>query len=72
MISHYHQEDLGARVLAVLRKVRGNLDGLSPVELAPVDGFHVRGRQATAELVDLAEVRAGERVRDIGAGPGAA
>ena len=72
VISHYHQEDLGARVLAALRKVRGNLDGLVPEELAPVDGFHVRGRRATAELADLAEVRAGERVLDIGAGPGGA
>ncbi|MDF1556340.1 MAG: methyltransferase domain-containing protein [Deferrisomatales bacterium] len=72
VISHYHQEDLGARVLAALGEVRGSLEDLTAEDLAPLDGLHVRGRRATAELAALAEVQFGERVLDIGAGLGGA
>jgi len=72
VISHYHQDDLTGRVLNALREVRGTLEGLRPEELAPVDGFHVRGIRATVELAELAVVQAGERVLDVGSGPGGA
>jgi MPBQ/MSBQ methyltransferase len=39
-------------------------------DLAPVDGFHVRGRAATDELAELAGLQPDWRVLDVGSGPG--
>jgi ubiquinone/menaquinone biosynthesis C-methylase UbiE len=43
---------------------------LTPGDLAPVDEFHGGQRQATIRLADLAGLRGGERVLDIGSGIG--
>jgi len=42
---------------------------LTPVDLAPVE-FHSRGREATVELVNRAELVAGLHVLDVGRGLG--
>lgn len=39
-------------------------------DLMAVDEFHIRGREATAEMVALANVKSSERVVDVGAGIG--
>lgn len=39
-------------------------------DLAPVDEFHIRGRESTVELADLAEVEPGTKVLDVGCGLG--
>jgi len=41
-----------------------------PDDLAAVDEFHIRGREATAELVALAGFEPGQRILDVGAGLG--
>lgn len=43
---------------------------LTADDLLAVDEFHIRGREATAELASLAAVRADERVLDVGSGLG--
>ena len=67
---HYTQDELVEKVLAAIRRVKGGLEGLSVRDLAPVDGFHVRGRAATEELAALAGVLPGWRVLDVGCGVG--
>jgi SAM-dependent methyltransferase len=47
-----------------------DLQRLTPADLALIDEFHVRGRQATAELAELAGARVGLRVLDAGSGLG--
>jgi SAM-dependent methyltransferase len=43
---------------------------VAPADLAPVDEFHNRGRDATLELAELAGFGRGDRIIDIGSGLG--
>jgi ubiquinone/menaquinone biosynthesis C-methylase UbiE len=70
IVRHYESQGLQERILEAIRKVRGSLDGLTVDDLAPVDGFHIRGRQSTIELAELAGLGSELRVLDIGSGPG--
>ncbi|MFQ5994124.1 MAG: SAM-dependent methyltransferase [Acidiferrobacterales bacterium] len=61
----------------VLDAIRGGLiamgkdiENLMPSDLAPVDEFHIRGREATIELADRAGITPGLRVLDVGSGLG--
>ncbi len=47
-----------------------DIHALEPSALAMLEDFHSLGRLATAALVDLAQVSAGDRVLDAGAGIG--
>lgn len=47
-----------------------DLERLTIDDLASVDEFHIRGREATAEVCALAAVQPGETVLDVGAGIG--
>lgn len=67
---HYGQPDLAQRILSALEKAGKNLDALTINDLAPIDQFHVRGKQSTLELAQLAGISAGERVLDVGGGLG--
>src|SRR5271163_240039 len=67
---HYTSGDLGAAILAALQGMGKDIDHLTPDDLAPVDEFHGGQRQATIRLADLAGLRGGERVLDIGSGIG--
>jgi ubiquinone/menaquinone biosynthesis C-methylase UbiE len=57
-------------ILHTLTGMGKNLNHLRPEDLGPVDEFHVRGREATVELANLAGLRPGSRVLDIGCGLG--
>ena len=66
---HYSARDIEARIVAALRAA--GLDPerrLSPEELGALDHFHTGGFSASLELLELAQVRAEDRVLDIGAG----
>jgi SAM-dependent methyltransferase len=66
---HYSARDIEARILDALRAA--GLDperGLSAEELGALDHFHTGGLRASVELLELARIRAEERVLDIGAG----
>lgn len=67
--AHYSARDIEARILAAIRAA--GLDPgqrLSPEELGALDHFHTGGMRASRELQELARIRAGDRVLDIGAG----
>jgi len=67
--AHYSARDIEGRILAAIRAAGLNPEQrLSPEELGALDHFHTGGFRASVELLDLAQIRAGDRVLDIGAG----
>jgi sarcosine/dimethylglycine N-methyltransferase len=67
--SHYSARGIEARILAAVRAAGFNPEQrLSPEDLAALDHFHTGGLHASRELVELAQIRAEDRVLDIGAG----
>ena len=68
---HYTREgNLTEAILAALAAAGKDVDSLRPEDLAPIDEFHVRGREATAELGGALGLMAGMRVLDVGSGLG--
>jgi SAM-dependent methyltransferase len=67
---HYGRGRILDSILTSLRQMGKDPDHLQPEDLAPVDEFHVRGREATVELAGRGALRPGLRVLDIGCGLG--
>ncbi len=67
---HYGRQGLGAAILAGLRSAGKDPEALTPDDLAPVDQFHIRGKEATLDLARLAGLKGGVRVLDVGGGLG--
>ena len=67
---HYTRAGLGEVILDALRHVGKEIDALTVDDLAPVDEFHIRGRDATRELAQLVSPTADLEVVDIGCGIG--
>ncbi len=67
---HYARADLFEAILAALERSGKDIHALTPADLAPVDEFHVRGREASEELARLCGVRRGKTVLDVGCGLG--
>jgi ubiquinone/menaquinone biosynthesis C-methylase UbiE len=67
---HYARSDLFEAILAALEKSGKDVHALKPADLAPVDAFHVRGREATEALARLAGVARDDNVLDVGSGLG--
>jgi SAM-dependent methyltransferase len=67
---HYGKEKLLETILDALRAAGKDPDSLTVEDLATFDHFHLRGRDATLELLRLAGLRAGELVLDVGGGIG--
>lgn len=68
---HYAGEgSISAAIAESLRRAGKNLDRLTTSDLATVDEFHIRGREATLELVPALNIGPGSRVLDIGSGLG--
>jgi ubiquinone/menaquinone biosynthesis C-methylase UbiE len=67
---HYGRGHILDSIVAALRAEAKDPARLVPTDLASVDEFHVRGREATLELAQRAHVRAGQRVLDVGCGLG--
>lgn len=68
--AHYARGAILSSIEAALEAMGKNVARLSPIDLAPVDEFHVRGREATIELSARAAIRAGSTVLDVGCGLG--
>ena len=67
---HYGRGRILDSVIAALRETGKDLARLKPEDLAPVDEFHVRGREATVELARRAALKPGSHVLDVGSGLG--
>ncbi len=67
---HYGKEKLLETILDALRAAGKDPERLTVEDLATFDHFHLRGRDATLELLRLAGLRAGELVLDVGGGIG--
>ena len=67
---HYTRGNLGDTILAALQEAGRDIDALTTADLAPVDEFHVRGREATIELAQLAGISPDVDVLDVGCGIG--
>jgi len=67
--AHYSARDIESRILAALRAAGLNPEQrLSPEELGALDQFHTGGFLASLDLLAQAQIRAEDRVLDIGAG----
>lgn len=67
---HYGKGGILRSIIDALPAVLGEDRAPAPVDLAPVDEFHNRGRAATLELAELAGFGPGDRIIDIGCGLG--
>jgi ubiquinone/menaquinone biosynthesis C-methylase UbiE len=67
---HYGVGGILDSILRALTDMGKDLNHLKPEDLAPVDQFHIGGREATMELANLAGLRPGCRVLDVGCGLG--
>ena len=68
--SHYGIGGLLQSILDGLAASGIDCGALEPADLAPVDEFHTRGKEATLELVARAQLRPGQDVLDVGCGLG--
>jgi ubiquinone/menaquinone biosynthesis C-methylase UbiE len=69
---HYAHGSLEETILAALAAAGKDVNHLTPKDLAPVDEFHVGGRQATVAFAQEFGLRPGMRLLDIGCGLGGA
>ena len=67
---HYEVNNLLDSILGALSSMGKDTNTLTPVDLAPVDEFHTRGRHATMELATLAQLTPGLSILDVGCGLG--
>jgi len=61
---------LVAAISSALNAAGVDRETLRPADLAPVDEFHIRGRAATAEIVEALSLAADSHVLDLGSGLG--
>lgn len=69
---HYAHGSLEQAILNALAAAGKDLNHLTPKDLAPVDEFHIGGRQATAAFAQAFGPRPGMRLLDLGCGLGGA
>ena len=69
---HYTHGSLERAILGALAASGKDPDRLAPADLAPVDEFHIGGRQATIDLADQLEAGPGLHLLDVGSGLGGA
>ena len=69
---HYTRSNLENTILTALRNAGKNVDQLTVDDLAPIDEFHTRGREATANLASLLNnnLQPNFHVLDVGSGIG--
>jgi len=68
--AHYARGDLAQAVFAALENAGCDLNRLTFEDLAPIDEFHVRGREATLELGRALGLAPGSALLDVGSGLG--
>jgi len=68
--AHYERDRLYEEIIAALTVAGTDVARLTVRDLAPVDHFHGRGVEATAEMAALLPVSADDHLLDIGSGLG--
>ena len=66
----YETGDLWQKIETGLKLAGLDIDSLTPDDLAPIDEFHTRGRAATRELAEMANLKPSDLVLDVGCGLG--
>ena len=69
---HYNRQGLDEAILAALTAAGKDISQLKLEDLAPVDEFHIRGREATRELASQVKLNSNHKVLDVGSGVGGA
>ena len=67
---HYRRSGLATVILTALSNAGKDVNNLKPEDLASIDEFHIRGREATLELARAAGLDASTQVLDVGSGVG--
>ena len=67
---HYGEADVSSRILTALQDAGKDVTALTRDDLASFDEFHTGGREATRGLAQLAGLRQGMHVLDVGSGVG--
>ncbi len=67
--THYSAGDLTGRIREALRAA-GKDVAPTPDDLAPLDQFHIGGKETTRQLAELAGLRSGQSILDAGGGIG--
>lgn len=67
---HYIRDNLGKTILAAYESAGKDINSLTREDISTFEEFHIRGRIATRELGQLAELTEGMKVLDIGSGVG--
>jgi ubiquinone/menaquinone biosynthesis C-methylase UbiE len=66
----YGIDELWQKVETGLKLAGKDIDSLTLDDLAPIDEFHTRGRAATREVAEIANLKASDLVLDVGCGLG--
>jgi MPBQ/MSBQ methyltransferase len=69
---HYNRQGLDEAILAALTAAGKDIHHLKLEDIAPVDEFHIRGREATRELASQVRLNSNHKVLDVGSGVGGA
>jgi MPBQ/MSBQ methyltransferase len=67
---HYGFGGIMEKIEAGLNLAGKDVNSLTVDDLAPIDEFHIRGRESTLEVAELAKLRASDLVLDVGCGLG--
>ena len=67
---HYRRSNLIDIIRGGLQAAGKSMDSVTLQDLAPVDHFHTRGKEASVELAKRAGIKAGMQVLDLGGGIG--
>jgi ubiquinone/menaquinone biosynthesis C-methylase UbiE len=70
VVAQYHRENLTAGILDALNKAGCREESVTIDALAPIDEFHIRGAEATREMIELAGFQREHHVLDVGSGIG--
>ena len=70
LVDYYNQKDLIDNILRALERAGRDIRNLTREDIARLDEFHIRGREATRELAQMAGLKEDLQVLDLGCGVG--